>query len=124
MGTFQMMHALKPEPERPSDARSGRFFRCVSPRESGTSLGKTAECVADGLGEGCGLSFLFASFSLDSKEKDDEKMLAFQQRVGACHLCSVWPCRERMDPGLEMTHCNVGTYTEIVATSLKMRERS
>ena len=65
------MNALKPEPERPSHARSGRFFRCLSLTKGKASLEKTAECVADGLGEGLGLSFLFASFSLDSKEKED-----------------------------------------------------
>jgi len=69
-----------------------------------------------------GLSFLFASFSLDSKEKDDEKMLAFEQMVSACQLCSMWPCHERIDPRLGMTQGNVGTYREIVATSAKKIE--
>ena len=36
-------------------------------REGG--FGKTAECVADGLGEGCGLSFLFASYFFGQQKK-------------------------------------------------------
>jgi hypothetical protein len=63
-------------------------------------LGKTAQCVADGLGEGYGLSFLFASFSLDSKEKEEEKTLTLEQKVTLCHLLPVWPFHHPIDPGL------------------------
>jgi len=94
------MNALKPEPERPSHARSGRFFRCLSLTKGKASLEKTAECVADGLGEGLGLSFLFASFSLDSKEKEEEKILTFKKKVTTCHLSPVRPFHHSMDPGL------------------------
>jgi hypothetical protein len=37
-------------------------------------LEKTAQGVDDDLGEGFGLAFLFASFSLASKEKEGEKI--------------------------------------------------
>ena len=67
--------ALKPEPYRPSDAWSGRFFRCLRMSEARPSLEITAQGVADGLGEGFGLSFLFGSFSLDSKEKEQSRYM-------------------------------------------------
>jgi len=42
----------------------------------GTSFEKTAKRGADGPGEGFGLAFLFASFSLASKEKEGEQDIA------------------------------------------------
>jgi hypothetical protein len=41
------------------------------------SSGKTAQRDADSPGEGFGLDFLFASFSLDSKEKEGESFQTF-----------------------------------------------
>jgi len=115
-----MMYALQPEPLRPSDAWSGGFFRCLSLTPGKASLGKTAECVADGLGEGCGLSFLFASFSLDSKEKEDEKTLTLKQTVTMSHLSSIVVLRSSDGFGVRrMTATNVRTDPQMLAARHK-----
>jgi len=110
------MHALKPEPFRPSDAWSGRFFRCLSLTAGKASLEKTAECIGDGLSEGCGLSFLFASFSLDSKEKEGETF-ALKQKVTSL-LCLAFPSPHRSSIR-SITERNVRTYAGIRVRSQK-----
>ena len=83
--------ALKPETLRTSDAWSGRFFRCLRPREARPSLEKTAQGVADGLGEGFWLAFLFASFSLASKEKEEEYCIHFPHMMETVSLAHISP---------------------------------
>jgi len=46
------------------------------PEHRETSFERTAKRGADGPGEGLGLAFLFASFSLASKEKEGEQDIA------------------------------------------------
>jgi len=93
MEMFQIMEALKPEPFRPSDARSGRFLL-----KSWFSFWVLDFVIWNSRRSLAGLSFLFASFSLDSKEKEEKKGLRLRQKPTVCDLSStlVFPILHRL----------------------------
>ena len=108
------MIALKPEPSRPTDAYSDRFFRVRGRAQQGRVWKKQRKASLMVSAKDLGCPFFLVPFSLDSKEKEQSGNMA----ILAADQTNPWNATHSFDLSTHLFHNMTGKmYPHILATN-------